>query len=238
VLIGIDNDNYLIFRVPVSEASQSTVYDSVSIQLAGDRITGEGLRSHSGFNRYELARAMEGVKPADYNRRLTSLFTKGNNKFSVDTCTFRSLHEHGKPAVVSYKFKIADYARSVSNDIFINLNLDRSFSDSKIDTTIRYAPVVNDFQYTEIQVTRFMIPEGYEISYLPQDDLIENDIISASFRYFIEDRHITLEKKLQYRFLLLEGDRIKTWNSTIDRLNGNYRLTVALHKSDIQTDTE
>lgn len=236
VLIGVDSDNYFIFRVPVSGPDQNIVYDSVSIQLSGDRITGTGLRSHSGFNRYELAHAMEGVKPADYNRRLTSLFTKGNNKFSVDTCTFHSLHEHEKPAVVSYSFNIDDYATTLNNDIFINLNLDRSFSDRKIDTTIRYAPVVNDFQFTEVQVTRLMIPEGYEVSYIPEDDLIENDIVSASFRYHTEGRCITLEKKLQYRFLLIQSDRIKTWNSTIDRLNRNYRLSVALHKSDTQTE--
>lgn len=237
VLVAVDSDNHFIFKVPVSGADESIVYDSVNIQLTGDRITGEGLRSHSGFNRYELAHAMEGVKPADYNRRLTALFTKGNNKFSVDSCTFHSLHEHEKPALVSYLFNIADYARTVNKDIFINLNLDRSFSESKIDTTIRYAPVVNDFQYTEVQITRFLIPEGYEISYLPEDDLIENKIISASFRYSREDRYITLEKKLQYRFLLLESDQIKIWNSTIDRLNRNYRLSVALHKTDIPTET-
>lgn len=236
VLVGVDSDNYFIFNVPVSGPDESIVYDSVNIQLTGDRITGEGLRSHSGFNRYELAHAMEGVKPADYNRCLTALFTKGNNKFSVDTCTFHTLHEHEKPAVVSYSFNIADYARRVNNDIFINLNLDRSFSDSKIDTTIRYAPVVNDFQYSEVQITRFMIPEGYDISYIPEDDLIENDIITASFRYNREGRYITLEKKLQYRFLLLRSDRIKLWNQTIDRLNASYRFSVALHKSDNQTD--
>jgi len=238
VLVGVDSDNYFIFKVPVSGPDESIVFDSVNIKIEGDRISGEGLRSHSGFCRYELAHAMEGVKPADYNRRLTSLFIKGNNKFSVDTCTFHTLHDHEKPAAVSYSFKISDYARSVNNEIFINLNLDRSLSDSKIDTTIRYAPVVNDFQYTEVQITRFLIPEGYEISYLPGDDLIENDILSASFRYSREERYITLEKKLQYRFLLLKGVQIKTWNSTIDRLNSNYRLSVALQKTDAQPETK
>ena len=232
VLIGLNNDNYLIFKVPVSEPDESILYDSVNIELSGDRIRGEGFRSHSGFNRYELARAMEGVMPADYNRRLTSLFSKGNNKFSVDTCTFHNLHEHEIQATVSYKFNIADYARKINNGIYINLNLDRSLSDSKIDTTIRYAPVVNDFKYTENQVTRFRIPEGYMVSYLPENDSIDNDIISASFRYCQDDGFITLEKILKYKFLLLQSDQIETWNSTIDRLNNNYRLSVALQKSD------
>jgi hypothetical protein len=230
VLVGVDSDNYFIFKVPVSGEEESIVYDSVNIDLTGDMITGKGFRSHSGFNRYELAHAMEGVKPADYNRRVTSLFTKGNNKFSVDSCTFHSLYQHGVPASVSYSFNIADYARMVNNQVYINLNLDRSFSESKIDTTTRYAPVVNDFYYTEHQITRLRIPEGYEISYLPDNDVIENEIISAYFRYSVDDGYITLDKKIKYKFLLLQSDRIKLWNSTIDQLNGNYRYSVALNK--------
>jgi hypothetical protein len=236
VLVGVDRDNYFIYKVPVSPPDQSTVYDSVDVQLSGDMITGSGYRSHTGFNRYELAHAMEGVKASDYNKRFTALFTKGNNKFSVDTCTILSLHEHEKPAAVSYRFSIADYIRKVSDQLYLNLNLDRSFSDSKIDTTVRYAPVINDFQYTEKQVTRFRIPEGYRISYLPENDRIENEIISASFIYSVDNGFITLEKELKYKFLLLRGDQIRLWNSTIDRLNSNYRLSVAMHKSDNQSE--
>jgi hypothetical protein len=91
--------------------------------------------------------------------------------------------------------------------------------------------VVNDFRYTEHQVTRFRIPDGYEISYLPDNDVIDNEIISAYFRYSVNDGYITLDKEIKYKFLLLQSDQVKLWNSTVDRLNGNYRLSVALNKS-------
>jgi hypothetical protein len=235
-MVSIDRDNYSIFRIPVSPASESIVYDSVSVCLSGDKVTGNGFRSHSGFNKYELAHAMEGVKSADYNRRLSTLFSKGNNKFIVDSCTIARLHEHDVPASVSYRFHVADYARKINNEIYINLNLDRSLSDSKIDTTIRYAPVVNDFHYTEKQITHFMIPDGYEVSYLPGDDVIDNEIIRASFRYHEDGAFITLEKELQYKFLILDDNQIGIWNSTIDRLNNNYRLSLVLNRSDAQSE--
>ncbi len=235
-LVGVDRDSLFIFKVPISPAIENVVYDSVNIHLSDKIIVGEGFRSHSGFNRFELACAMEGVKSADYNRRLTKLFTKGNNKFSVDTCTFFSLYEHEKPATVSYRFNITDYTRDVREEIYLNLNLDRSLSDSKIDTTIRYAPVINDFQYTEKQITRFRIPDGYKVYCLPVNDVIDNEILSASFRYYQEGGFITLEKKIQYKFLLLKRNQINMWNSTIDRLNSNYRLSLVLYSSDNQPD--
>jgi len=235
-MISIDRDNYDIFKIPVSSASESTVFDSVSICLSGDKITGSGVRSHSGFNKYELAQAMEGVRIADHNKRLSTLFSKGNNKFSVDSSTITRLYEHGVPASVNYSFNISDYARMINNEVYINLNLDRSLSDNKIDTTIRYAPVVNDFHFTEKQITRFRIPDGYKLTYLPDDDVIDNDILSASFKYRVDGSFITLVKVLQYKFLILNSDQIVTWNSTIDRLNSNYRLSLVLHKSDTQSD--
>ena len=231
-LVSVDRDNYFLFPIPVSGPAESGVYDSVSFTLSGGTITGSGLRKHSGFNKYELSQAIEGVKVPDYNKRLSTLFSKGNNKFRVDSCRFAGLHEHDMPVSVSYSFSIDDYARQAGNDIYLNMNLDRSLADNKIDTTIRFAPVVNDFMFTEKQLTRFRIPEGYEISYLPDDDQIDNEIISASFSYSEEAGFVILEKELQYKFLLLSDDQIGIWNSVIDRLNTNYRQSVALHKSD------
>lgn len=229
-LISLDKDKYMIYKVPVSSSLESTVYDSVSISLSGNAIKGNGTRIHTGFNKMELVSAMDGVKETDYIKKLSTLFSKGSNKFMVDTYNIASLFEHDKPAEVSYTFTLDDYARVLDKEIYINLNLDKSLQNSKIDTTIQYSPVANDFYFTQRFITRFNIPEGYEIEYLPENSVIGNNDIKVSFDYYRGKDYVVLEKKMVFDFLLWPYNKVREWNSIIDRLNSNYRLSLVLRK--------
>jgi hypothetical protein len=230
VLIGIDSVNYKIFKVPVSSSSISSVYDSVSIYLSGASIKGKGKRVHTGFNKTELASAMNGIKVTDYPKRFSTLFAKGNNKFRVDSSQVVNLFGHDKPAVVFYDFMLDDYVKVMDDEIYINLNLNKSLQENKIDTTGQFSPIVNDFCYSEKYVTRFEIPDGYEISYMPEGDTIRSDELEISFKYYRADRYVILEKEMVFNFLILSGNKIMEWNSIIDRLNRDYRQSLVLRK--------
>jgi hypothetical protein len=230
VLIGIDSVNYKIFKVPVSPSSSSSVSDSVSIYLSGTSITGKGKRVHTGFNKTELASAMNGVKIADYPKKFTTLFAKGNNKFRVDSSQVVNLFGHDKPAVVCYDFILDDYAKVMDNELYINLNLNKSLQEDKIDTTSQFSPIVNDFCYSEKYVTRFEIPDGYVIADIPENDTIRSDELVISFKYSQEGRSVILVKEMVFDFLILSGNKIIEWNSIIDRLNKDYRQSLVLRK--------
>lgn len=231
ILISVDPETYRLFNVPVSSPDASTVCDSVSVTFDGSTITGAGRRIHTGFNRYELASAMDGVREADYREKLTTLFMKGNNKFRVDTYNVESLFEHDRPAVVDYTFTLDDYARVAGDEIYLNMNLDRSYQNMKIDTSVVFSPVINDFTFTETHITRLEIPEGYEVSYLPEDDTISNDELLITWHYKADGSSVILEKRVVFNFLLLGNDKISEWNDVINRLNRNYRLSLVLRKT-------
>lgn len=231
VLISLDEDSYRIFHVPVTPSSESEEYDSVSVTLSDQVLTGSGRRVHSGFNKVELATAMDGVKLSDYNKKFTTLFAKGNNKFRVDTSRVINLFEHDRQGEVFYEFTLEDYARVLNNEIYINLNLDKAFQNLRIDTTRLYSPVINDFCHTRKSITAFQIPEGYDVIYMPENDTFTIDDVSISFRYSREGNSIILVKEMKLDFLIVNDNRIAEWNSMIDRLNKNYRLSLVLRKS-------
>lgn len=231
VLISIDENQYQIFRVPASSASMSMVKDSVSITLDEKMIKGRGYRTHTGFNKLELAYALEGQQERLYAKTFTSIFEKGNNKFLIVGYEFENLFEFDTTAWVNYDFIVNDYAVVLDNEIFVNMNLDRSYHNMKVDTTLsRLSPVINDFHFTEKHITRFRIPEGYEVTFIPADDTIIFDEFRASFRYQVQDDYILLEKEIVFGFLQLLDDKFTEWNSFIDSLGKNYRFSVSLKK--------
>jgi transglutaminase-like putative cysteine protease len=230
ILIGIDREAFRIHNVPASEPSHSSVTDSVIIAMTGNTLRGKGHRKHEGFNKVELAMAMEGVRRNDYNKVFTRLFSKGNNKFTVDGLEIINLFEYDSPGGVIYEFSLDDYLNTLGDEIYINLNLDRSYQGMKIDTTGLISPVVNDFPFTERHVTRFEIPEGYSVAYLPDDDSYNHEDFRFSIRYSQDGSFVMMEKEIIFDFLILFKDKFSEWNRMIDRLNRNYRSTTVLRK--------
>lgn len=231
VLIGLDEQECRIFEVPVAPASMSMVYDSVAISLAGKSIIGKGKREHTGFNKMELAYAMAGVKEDDYNKRFSVLFGKGNNKFRVENYEVENIFEPDKPAIVHYDFQLDDYAIVMDDEIYVNLNLSRTYQNMKVDTARQFSPVLNDFFFTEKHITKLEIPQGYEVSFLPQNDTIHYDDFSISFTYNQSDDFVICEKEIVFEFLGIFEDKLPDWNAMIDRLSKNYRLSVVLSKT-------
>ncbi|MDI3521152.1 DUF3857 domain-containing protein [Anaerophaga thermohalophila] len=232
VLIAKGPGQYDIFKVPVSPAGYSTKTDSVSIRMEDGLIKGVGKVTHTGFNKMELAEALDGVKEADYNKSLSRILNKGNNKFSVEKHHIHNLFEYDKPAELDYHFVLHDYSRQLGDELFVNLNLDKSYQDLSIDTTGIIHPVENDFYCTETFITRFEIPEGYEVTYVPDDGKSERDNFSVSFSYSKEDKAIVLKKQLKFNFFVLTDEQISEWNNFISFLKQQYRSSIVLKKSD------
>lgn len=230
VLVGIDENHFKIFKVPVSPSNLSVVYDSVNFAITGKTVKGNASRVHKGFNKMELASAMEGVKIENYKKKISSLFLKGNNKFRVDSVRVKNIFEHDKEAEVYYEFTLDDYISSLSDEIFINMNLDKSFQELRIDTTSRFSPVVNDFYCREKHITRFEIPEGYEVVSMPNSDSFVNDKFGFTINYKLEGNFVVLEKIIDLNFFVILDSDFKAWNSMIDRLNKNYRLALVIKK--------
>jgi hypothetical protein len=232
VLIAKDHGQYDIFKVPVSPAGYSTKTDSVSIRMEDGLLKGVGKVIHTGFNKMELAEAMDGVKETNYNKSLSRILKKGNNKFSVEKHHIHNLFEHDKPAEVDYQFVLHDYSRQLGDELFINLNLDKSYQDFSVDTTGIIHPVENDFYCTETFITRFEVPQDYEVTYVPEDGKFERDNFSVSFSYFKEDKAIVLRKQLKFKFFVLVDEQISEWNNLVSYLKQQYRSSIVLKKSD------
>lgn len=230
VLISIDENQFKIFKVPTSPSSQSVVFDSVNIALSGKTLKGNATRVHKGFNKMELASAMEGVKIDNYKKKISSLFLKGNNKFRVDSVKVKNIFDHDKDAEVYYEFTLDDYVSSLSDEIFINLNLDKSFQELRIDTTSKFSPVVNDFYCHEKHITRFEIPEGYKVVSMPSNDNFVNDKFGFTISYRHDGNFVVLEKTIDLNFFVILDYDFQAWNSMIDRLNKNYRLALVIKK--------
>ncbi len=230
VLVGLGPDNYKICKVPVSPASYSVITDTVMVEIYEGKVLGKAKVYYEGFNKLELAYAMEGVHTDKYEKTYSRIFNKGNNKFKVTGQQTKNLFKNDTIAEIDYGFEINDYYKQAGNEIYLNLNIDKPYSNMIIDTLGTITPVENEFYCTEKYVTQFKVPEGYEVTYLPEDDQYNNDKFSYNIHYSIKDDVVSVEKELVFNFFILLKDQIDEWNQMIRSLNKNYRKTLVIKR--------
>ncbi|MEO7119628.1 MAG: DUF3858 domain-containing protein, partial [Ginsengibacter sp.] len=135
-----------------------------------------------------------------------------------------------KIANISSTFEIPDYAKSIADEIYINLNLEKLIENSLIDTAKRKIAVENDYLYTINQVHTLTIPEGYTTEYVPANVSISNDVLDFSIAYKKSPAEISATQKLVIKKLYIEPKDFKTWNDACHAISPAYKEQVVLKK--------
>ncbi|HTE34035.1 MAG TPA: transglutaminase-like domain-containing protein [Chryseolinea sp.] len=232
-LIGFDKERYEVRIVPVMDKEINTVSDSISIYIdenSSNQLIGTGTTRLTGypkvFGAYELDRA----EKDNVKKYVTRLIGKGSNKFYLDKFNLRNLDERDLPTRIDYNFRIGDYFQKIGSEIYLNLNLSKDYYNAEVNTSLRKTPREEDYKYAQDEYCDFLIPTGYELSYLPPDAKFENDVLGIHLDYEQKGNHILLSKKIYRNFLLLMPGDFERWNDGIKQLSEIYKESIILKK--------
>lgn len=231
-LIALNDSAYQIRKVPEIGRENSVMRDTSYFRMEEGIIKGSGHLSLSGyaklFNAYRLIKTDE-KQVKDY---LTRLLSRGSNKFFLDRYKIENLQDLDKPILLDYAFSVADYYKEVGDELYFNMNMDKSFNGDFIDKK-RELPIENNFKYTNQSVAVFEIPENYKIGYLPEDNSFSNDVFGYSIRYKPENGKITMHKEFYVNYLLLQPEKFPEYNEAIKKLSDAYSETIILKRTGV-----
>ena len=75
--------NYKVYTIPVASPLKNTVYDSLTVELKGDTLVGNGISIISGELRSYMLDSFEGKDLADLPAIVNKLMPKASNKFII-----------------------------------------------------------------------------------------------------------------------------------------------------------
>ena len=228
-LIGIDKDNYEIKKVPVVKAEESYIRDTLYLEISGTDIIGKGKSYIKGYPKIDIQNRLlvleEGNKR---DKLLEGYLQKGNNKYVLRDYKLDGLKSYEGMITIDYNFDISNYVQKLGKEIFINLNLEKSFVGSKIKKERKY-PKQFKWAMSKDDVCMLKIPEGYSVKYLPPDQ--EKEIGNYGFRIAYQkkdDNTIMYKQELWNDQLLLTPAEFKDWTEFIRDLEKAYRETILL----------
>ncbi|WP_416864864.1 MAG: DUF3857 domain-containing protein [Imperialibacter sp.] len=232
-LVAVEEDHYELVTVPVQTPSESIMSDSYTYSIEKGMVKGEGKLQLTGHARVFNAYKMIKSNKTSVDNYVNRLLSRGSNKFFVDNYQIAHLDNRDEPIALDYQFRVEDYYRTTGSQIFFNMNMDKGMAGSTIKPD-RVHSLDNEYQYVNSSEAIFNIPEGYAVSFVPQDSGIDTDIFSYKITYTQEANRIVQKRDYQIKYLQLHPQQFPVWNEAIKHYSESMRQVVILSKKETE----
>jgi hypothetical protein len=225
-LISFGEDSFELVTVPVRDPSVSQTSDTVAIKYAGNVITGKGSGTMVGYDRLDFIYRTDQLNKTEFRDFFKGFFGKGTNKTQFDDIDVN--YTDIKKLRFKYSLVMPDYARVHGNELYINMNLENDdMNKVEADREIPY-----EFKHTTTKnlCTELEIPEGYKVSFVPENTTVSNETASYRSTYTVKGNKIFLSSEFSIKKLMLKKEDFEKYNSVIQQLNKSRKKVITLEK--------
>jgi len=230
-LLGINNTTFKLITVPVQKAEQSVTDVNTAIHIKDDMFIVSEKRLLSGYEKVEFITDYLYKKATKTEEEfLNTTLALGNNKTSYNNITKQNFDNKRNPLELAYNLTIDNYVKKVGTKLYINLDIDRVLSKSKVDIEDKKYDKKIDHTYTKNYVTTLTIPEGYTASFIPEDLSFENENYGYKITYTQKDNTIIQHKNIFVNTLSVKKQDFESWNEFIKSLIKAYKKSIILEQ--------
>jgi transglutaminase-like putative cysteine protease len=229
-LIGIDAKQFRIVTVPVPESKDNRMLDTTFVEFTPQGVRGTIHQVMHGYYAMDFISRLSYQHGKERDEFMKSWLGRGSNKFSCKSYRITDSSATGDQIGIIAEFEIPDYGKTIGDDRFINLHLQKHFEHEEIDFPKRKIPVSYRFRYETGVVTMLKRPEGYKTEFLPEAKSFENETWGYRMQYREDGQWIVLDKYFTNNHLYIFPDRFESWNKVLEVLLPQYKASVSLTK--------
>jgi Transglutaminase-like superfamily len=227
-LISINENEYKVLEVPTIDAKETKILDSTFIELDGNGIKGKMSVNYSGYFGNDTYNSLMNRDDKQTKEFVKYKMGKASNKFLLGEYVITKTDEKLKKLNIKTSFEVPDYAKKLGDELYINLNLEKIYASSIIDTSKRKVAMEFDYKFTIEQVNVLEIPKNYEVNYMPPNFYIDNGSFIFKINYTKEKNKLIATQTIINNTLLLQPQSFDKWNNSIKQLVNNYKEQVVL----------
>lgn len=209
----VTNDclSYEIIKVPLVEAARNEVNDSVWVKLNGTSLEGRGKAVLTGHMRMSFLDRINPQDPKAFLEYCRVYFSKGNNKFMMDTIWVENTNNPNSPLVFYYKFHNPEYVLQLNGESYLNLNLDRESIPEKIKKD-RTQPIEYKFTSSMINTVIFEIPANLKVEEIPENFAMNFKGLDYKHSYTKTATQIIKRAQTDRNTLSVKPTEFENWN--------------------------
>lgn len=232
-LISNGKDDFEIKRVPVVPAKKNAVIEVSQINIDGEDLSGSAVAEISGYNKSRLFLNLETITEEEKIREFyNEWFQKGSNKFLISDYSEENKYQYDKNFKLSYNFDVAGYTTQISDEIYVNLNLNPLLTSFRTPKDRKHA-IEYDYKRFFSHTNILNIPEGYAVTYLPEDFNFSNELITGKITYEVKGDQVFYHHEFEWNSLILSSEDQKIMNKLIEEAENAYKEVIILKKQKI-----
>ena len=230
VMIAIDDENFKVMKVPVSDANSNTTSDSTIMHIiSGKSVSGTVYARYSGSMAYELGYIKQLTKNEQRDRVMRMITSRGSDKYLVSDYDLNVETSGNRDASLRADYNIHDYIQKAKGQYMVNMNVKRDFAGDWINTKNRTVPYYFKNRQKIRETVVLDLPKGSGVAHLPapsHGDL--KNIMSYSIRYHTTGNKVILEKQIELKSRSIAKKDFAAYNKLIEGLQKQYKESVVL----------
>ncbi len=229
-LIHKGTSDFELVNVPVVSSKLNRKIDSVKISIEQNQLNGFGKIIYSGYNRIPVTVNLENLHGKEKKVFLNNILNKGNNKFLLNSVQTKNVTEKNRDLEIEYNFTLEDYVLNVADEIYINPHLEKEMEAGLIDVKSTREDIHYPYKNISSHVISIEIPEGYEVSYLPNDRSYSDSDFGFDINYKLEQNKVIMKQDIDINTIKLETSQFDSWNKMMKELFAAYKESIVLQK--------
>ncbi len=229
--VSISPTEYKFLTVPEVPADKNEIVDSTFISITDKGIKGNSSVYYKGYFGSETIGTLQYKDETDIKDYVKYRMGKASNKFILGNYKINYLDDDQKLVNIQADYDIPDYGKKLGDEIYINMNLEKFFTNgSIIDTAKHKVGIESSYKYTINQYTTLDVPTGYKVTEVPKDFLIDNEVLSFRIEYKKVNNKLICWQHYTYKMLLQPDTTFDLWNQCIKQILIQYKNQIVLQK--------
>ncbi len=229
-LVGKGEGQFEIVKVPEIPKEMNRVCDSVVLRWKENKLQGKGWYIANGYEKISIGHRLSNMPEEDKLKFLKNYLQKGNNKFTTDSIRHKNLNHRSLPLEINYVFSLPDYCKINGEEMYLNLNLDKTFHNQVLEPEKRKMGYEFKNKTLDYHYTIFEIPEGYTLKHLPGDQAFYDPDFGFTIKYSQVGNRIICEKMIYRNILMLDTPLFLRWNEMVEAIGKAYGESVTFKK--------
>lgn len=223
-----NGEDFILEYVPSSEAEFNKEQFAYHLTLSEDNLTGKVDKIYNGESRSGLLYYFNNLKNDKKDEFLEYYLNKGNSNIKVYNIETSDLQNRDENINIAYDVNIKNAVSAFDDQVYIDLDFDKELSNFIMEE--RHTDYIFSSKKDLESVTRLEIPQGYNISHLPENISVSSDNYDMSVNFKKENNVIVYKKKFQIKNAKIETTDFEEWNGFIKKLDALYNEQIILTK--------
>ena len=223
-LISLGKDKYLVETVPVMPKEFTLISDSVYLTISGKELIGEGKVTYKGYTKVDVMYSYYGMSSRLTNEeKLKAFIHRGNNKITVDYARANNFENSDSDFTIYYKFRLPDYLTFVGSEVYLNMNLEKTFDQYKRDFSTLDVDIDNEFAYRVKNVVILKVPDSTTVEYVPGNSSFDSPYFRFKIDYLRQGKTIRLDRNYGVDNIVLSRDNFPLWMQCNSKVKQAYK---------------